>query len=158
MTPVHDLPSLYGRTLSISLTKGEVKSLNAGIKEFDFKGSVYDWTFLPDELIEPGLSNFAGAVRGGIQSTIVAGSGAIQSHEEANGLTVFRGSQHQVQVAAVEPEHNLARRRLKHRAFGIDVPRPAQSPMIQRRFRGRCECLDESLRTRSGEAKFSAWR
>jgi hypothetical protein len=38
--------------------------LNANIEELDFEGSVYDWTFLPDELIEPGLSNFAGAVRG----------------------------------------------------------------------------------------------
>jgi hypothetical protein len=59
------------------LTKGEVESLNAGIEEFDLEGSVYDWTFLTDELIESGLPNFAGAVRGNVNAVIFAGSGAI---------------------------------------------------------------------------------
>jgi hypothetical protein len=40
--------------------------LNAKIEELDFDGPVYDRTFLPDELTESGLSNFAGADRGGV--------------------------------------------------------------------------------------------
>jgi ribosomal protein S18 acetylase RimI-like enzyme len=34
----------------------------------------------------------------------------------------------------VEPEHDLARHYLQHGAFGIDVPRPAQSPIVQRKI------------------------
>ena len=82
--------------------------MNARIEEFDLEGSVYDWTFLPDELIKPGLPNFAGAVRGSVHAAIFAGSGAIQSYDEAHGPRVLPGSQHQVQIAAVEPERNLA--------------------------------------------------
>ena len=59
------------------LTKREVKSVNSRIEELDFEGSVYDGTFLPDELIEPGLPNFAGAIRGSVNAAIFAGSGAI---------------------------------------------------------------------------------
>jgi hypothetical protein len=72
-----------------SLTKREIKCLNAKIEELDFEGSVYDWTLLPDELIEPGLSNLAGAVRGTVNAAIFAGSGAVDGHPEANRLTVL---------------------------------------------------------------------
>jgi hypothetical protein len=48
--------------LAGGLTKREVKGVNARIEEFDLEGSVYDWTFLPDELIEPGLPTLADAV------------------------------------------------------------------------------------------------
>ena len=71
------------------LTKREVQGLNAAIEEFDLEGSVYDWTFLPDELIESGLSNFAGAVRRSVNSAIFAGSAAIQSCDKANRFTVL---------------------------------------------------------------------
>jgi hypothetical protein len=70
--------------------QGEVKGLNTRVKEFDLEGSVYDWTFLPDELIEPGLPNFTGAVRGSVNSAIFPGSGAVQGHLKANGLSVLR--------------------------------------------------------------------
>ena len=53
--------------------ESERKSLNAGVKELDLKNAVLYLTFLPDELIEPRLSNLAGAVRGGVRSAIVAG-------------------------------------------------------------------------------------
>jgi hypothetical protein len=36
--------------------------LDAGVEELDFEGSVCNWAFLPDELIQPGLLNFAEAV------------------------------------------------------------------------------------------------
>jgi hypothetical protein len=72
------------------LPKRERKGLNAGIKEFDLNRSVFYSTLLPDELIESGLSNLAGAVRGGIDSTIVAGRRAVQLYLEANGLAVLR--------------------------------------------------------------------
>ena len=114
----------------MSLAKREIKCLNAKIEELDFKSSVYDWTFLPDELIESGLSNFAGAVRGCVNATVFPGDRAIQSHDKPHGLAVFPRSQHQVQVAAVEPEHDLARHCLQHGALNIDIPRSAQCPMI----------------------------
>jgi serine phosphatase RsbU (regulator of sigma subunit) len=75
-----------------SLTKREIKCLNARIEELDFEGSVYDWTFLPDDLIEPGLPNFTGAVRGSVSSAIFPGSGALQGHLKVNGLSVLRRS------------------------------------------------------------------
>src|ERR1700724_550495 len=70
-----------------SLTKREIKCLNAKIEELDFEGSIYDWTFLPDELIESGLPNFTGAVRGSVNSAIFPGSGAVQGHLKANWLS-----------------------------------------------------------------------
>src|SRR5579863_6129849 len=117
-------------SLGTSLAKCEIKCLNARIEELDFEDSVDDWTLLPDELIESGLSNFAGTVRGCVNATVFPGDGAIQSHDKPHGPAVFCGSQHQVQVAAVETEHDLARYHLQHGAFGIHAPRPAQSPMV----------------------------
>jgi hypothetical protein len=67
-------------------------SVNARIVEFDLEGSLYDWTFLPDELLGPGLPNFAGAVRGNVNAAIFAGSGAIQSDDKVYWLGVLRGS------------------------------------------------------------------
>jgi hypothetical protein len=71
------------------LTKREVKSVNSRIEELDFEGSVYDGTFLPDELIKPGLPNFAGAVRSNINAAVFTGSGAIQSYDKAYWLGVI---------------------------------------------------------------------
>ena len=105
-----------------SLSKREVKGLNAGIEEFNLEGSIYDWTFLADELIEPGLPNFAGAIRGRVNAAIFAGSGAIQPDDKTYRLGVLRRCQHQVQVAAVEPDHNLSRHCLEHGALAINVP------------------------------------
>jgi hypothetical protein len=99
--------TLIWRALVECLTKREVKSVNSRIEELDFEGSVYDGIFLPDELIEPGLSNFAGAIRGRVNAAIFAGSGAIQPYDKAYWLGVLRESQHQVQVATVEPEDDL---------------------------------------------------
>ena len=98
--------------------------MNARIEEFNLEGVVYDWTFLPDELIKPGLANLARAVRGCVTAAVFAGSGAVQSYDKAYWLGVLRRSQHQVQVAAVEPEHDLSRHCLEHSALGVDVPRP----------------------------------
>jgi len=66
--------------------------VNARIEEFDLEGSVYDWTFLPDQLIEPGLPNFAGAFRGGVNAAIFPRGGAIQSYDKAYWLGVLRRS------------------------------------------------------------------
>src|SRR5690242_21616678 len=111
-----------------ALTKREIKCVNTKVEELDFEGSVHDWTFLANELIESGLSNFAGAVRGRVNAGAFPRGGAIEPHDKSHGLAGLWGSQHQVQVAAVEPEHDLARHCLQHGAFGIYVPRPAQSP------------------------------
>ena len=45
------------------LTKREVKSLNAGIEEFDLKRTVFYLALLANELIETKLSNLANPVR-----------------------------------------------------------------------------------------------
>jgi hypothetical protein len=99
--------------------------VKARIEEFDLERPVDDWTFLPDELIEPGLANFAGAVRASVDAAVFAGSGAIQPYDKAYRLGVLRISHDQVQVAAVEAEHDLSGHGLKHGALGIDDPRPA---------------------------------
>jgi hypothetical protein len=136
------------------LAKREVKGLDAGIEEFDFEGAVHDWTFLPDELIEPGLTNFAGAVRGSVNAAIFAGSGAIQSNDKAYWLGVLRGSEHQVQVAAVEPEHDLSGHCLEHGAFHD----PLNPQWFSESFAGALNTWAESFCSFSGEAKFWAWR
>src|ERR1700722_9233250 len=80
--------TLKRSTVSLS-PEGERKGLNSRIKKFDLEGSVFDLTLLPDELIETGIPDLAGAVRGGIKSTIVAGRGAVQCHLKAHRLTIL---------------------------------------------------------------------
>src|SRR6266850_909343 len=120
----------------MSLPECEDESLNAGIKELDLKTPVLYLAFLADELIQTRLLNLAGAVRGGIRSTIVSRRFAVQRHLEAIWLTVLGRSQHQVQIAAMEPEHNLARSCVEHGGLGPDIPLSAQPPLIQRWFFG----------------------
>ena len=66
------------------------KNLDTGIEEFDLKGPVLDSPLLPYELVEPGLPNFAGTIRAGIDSVMVARCSPIQSHLETNGPAVLR--------------------------------------------------------------------
>jgi hypothetical protein len=91
------------------LTKREHKRSNADIDEVDLKRPIFHLTFLPHELIEPGLSNFAGAIVGYINSVIVAGCDAIQSHVEPYQAAAAGGSHDQVQIAAVESKNDLSR-------------------------------------------------
>lgn len=72
-----------------SLTKREVKGLDSRIEKFDFKGSVEDRAFLPDQLIESGLSNFAGAIRNSVNATIFSGSDTIQCYDKSHWLVVL---------------------------------------------------------------------
>jgi hypothetical protein len=58
---------------------------------------------------------------------IVAGLCAIQRYLESNGLSVLRGAQNHLKIAGVEPEDNLAGRRLECASLGADVPRSAES-------------------------------
>ena len=60
-----------------TLAEGERKGLNARIKKFDCKGSVFDLTLLPDELVKTRIPDLAGAIRSGIKSSIVAGRDAV---------------------------------------------------------------------------------
>src|SRR5205823_3193592 len=112
------------------LTKRERKGLDAGIEEFNLKDHVFDGPLLPDELIHPRLSNLARSIGAGIGSMIVAGHGAIQLHLEANRRPALRRAQDHMDVAAVEPEHNLAGRRCECATLGPGVPRSAESPLI----------------------------
>ena len=72
------------------LTKRERKDLNAGVKEFNLKGHVFDRPLLPDELIHPRLSNLAGAIVPGIGSMIALGRGTIELYLEADGHPILR--------------------------------------------------------------------
>jgi hypothetical protein len=107
-------------TLRFLLAKRERKDLDAEIKEFNLKGHVFDLPLLPDELIHPRLLNLACAIGAGIGSMMVAGCCAIQLHLEANGRPVLRRAQDQMEVAAVEPRHNLAGRRFEGAILGTD--------------------------------------
>src|SRR5580704_15804798 len=91
----------------------------------------------PDELIETRLSDLAGTVGSAIDTTVLTRRSTIQCHLEANWLTVLRRTNDHVQIARVEAKHNFTGRRLQHSAFSADVPRPAQTPFIQRWSRGR---------------------
>src|SRR5215472_4620169 len=85
------------------LTEREVKGVSPRIEKFDFKGSVYDGTFLPYELIETRLADDASSIRGSIDATIFTRSSAVEHHPEANGLAVLGWSEHQMQIPAMEP-------------------------------------------------------
>src|SRR5512133_283894 len=60
------------------LAKRERISLYPGIEEIDLEADVFDWSFLPDELVHPRLPNFARAIGAGIRSMIIARSSAIE--------------------------------------------------------------------------------
>src|ERR1700733_9142546 len=123
-------PVVDGEVAAV-LTKRERKDLDAGIKEFNLKRHVFDRPLLPDELIHPRLSNLAAAIGAGIGSVIGLGCGTNQLDLEANWRSILRGPQNHVEVAAVEPEHNLAGRRLECPALGTDLPQSAESPLIE---------------------------
>ena len=113
-----------------SLAKSKRERLDTGIEEFNLKDRVLDRLLLTDELIHPGLSNLPCAIGRGIGSMILAGRGTIHRYFEANGRPVFLGTQNHMEVARMEPEYNLARRRLERGALGADVPRSAETPLI----------------------------
>jgi len=79
------------RTLQ-SYPKRGVKSLNAGIEKSISKGSVHNWALLPDQLIEPWLPNFAGAVRGGVDAAISPGAAPSNVTLKRTGLPSFIGA------------------------------------------------------------------
>src|SRR5262249_2931857 len=90
-----------------------------------------DRPFSPDELVHPRLSNLARAVGGRIGPMIVARRCAIDRYLKPNGRTILRWTQDHMQVPAVEPEHNLARSRFKFAALCPDLPRSAESPLVE---------------------------
>src|SRR5215469_160238 len=103
---------------SDTLAKRKRESLDTGIEEFNLKSHVSDQPLLPYELIHPGLSNRACAIGAGIGSMIAAGHGAVHLYSEANRSPALVRPQYHVEVAAMEPEYNLARRRFERGALG----------------------------------------
>jgi len=76
-TEVHQMPrmssirahdgSVFRRNIailhdSVFLAKSERKGLNPRIEELNLEGAVFDWTLLPDELIEPWFPDLAVAI------------------------------------------------------------------------------------------------
>ena len=76
-TEVHQMPrmsrirahdgSVFRRNIailhdSVFLAKSERKGLNARIEELNLEGAVFDWTLLPDELIESWFPDLAVAI------------------------------------------------------------------------------------------------
>jgi hypothetical protein len=129
---------------------------DARIEELDLERAILDARPLPNELVETRLADLAAAVGGRIGSVRVAGRGAVQAHLEANGVPVLPRRQHEVQVAAVEPEDDPAACGLEHAALGADVPRSDETPFVPR------EPVRYAVRVRdvSGHppAKRSPWR
>ena len=113
-----------------TLAKRKRESLDTGIEDFNLKGHVFDRPLLPEELIHPELSNRACAIGVGIGSMIVAGHDAVYLYSEANRSPALVRPQYHVEVAAMEPEYNLARQRFERGALGADIPRSAESPLI----------------------------
>ena len=60
-----------------TLAKSKIENLNAGVEEFDLEGTVFDWAFLSNELIEARFANLSGTVGRDIDSAIVARSYSI---------------------------------------------------------------------------------
>ncbi len=141
-----------------SLTKREVKSVNTRIEEFDLEGSVYDRTFLPDELIEPGLPNFAGAVRGSVNAAIFAGSGAIQSTTKRTGLASFAGASTKCRSRLWNRNTIFPGTAWSTALSALTFHDPLNPQWFNEGFAGALNTSIESLCTFSGEAKFWAWR
>src|SRR4029077_4921704 len=112
------------------LSKGKREGLDTGIEELDLENRCRDAPHLAEELIHAGLPDLACAIGRGIGSTIVARRGAVHLYFEANRRAVLRRTQDHMEIAAVEPEHNLARHRFERGALGTDVPQSTESPLI----------------------------
>jgi hypothetical protein len=113
------------------LAECEYKGLHTRVKKFDLDSAIVYLPLLPDELVETRLANLAGPVRGRIKASIVAWRGAVQFDSIANRLPVLRRTEHQMEIAGVEPKHDRAGGCLEHGALATDDPRPTQSPLIQ---------------------------
>jgi len=115
------------------LTKRERKCPHARIEELDFEDPLLNSTLLPDELIETGLSNLAGAV-----STRAGGPVLLQKRDDrALGLIVVAFSQATItnsslSIDEVEGGPGLVLERLPNRCRADR----AESHCSERRFVG----------------------
>src|ERR1700728_208430 len=64
---------------------------------------------------------------------IVARSGTIQLHGEADGLAILGSSQHKVKIPRMKAEDNFSGRRLQHCALRTHLPTSTQRPLIERK-------------------------
>ena len=92
-----------------SLSKGEDVRVNAGIEKFDLKRPILDAALLPDELIQTGLSHFAGTVGSAVDAMSVAGWCTVQLHPKTDWAPVLRRAQHEMKIAAMKPESDRSR-------------------------------------------------
>ena len=93
---------------------------------------------LADELVEPLAGHGAGARLVGIGAVIVAGRLAVDRDAEAHRLAVGARPQHQMQVAGMEAEGDLAGCRVECCLLGRAGPVAGQRPLVQRE---RLRCL-----------------
>ena len=92
----------------LTTTQKRTIDRDSGIQEFNLERHIFNRLFLPDKLVQSRLADFPRSVGAGIGAMIVAGSGAVQFHSEANGRSVLRRAQDHMEIAAVEAEHNPA--------------------------------------------------
>jgi hypothetical protein len=84
--------------------------------------------------MHPRLTDLPRPVGIRINPVMLPWSATIQPHLEPHRVPILWRSQYHVQVSTMKSERNLTWSFLKHSALRADIPRPAQSPLIQRQF------------------------
>src|SRR5271155_2337943 len=74
------------------LSEGKSKGSHAGIKKFNFECPIFDFPFLPDQLIEPVFLHHSIALFVSVAATIFPGRAAIDPHTEPHRLPVLPGT------------------------------------------------------------------
>src|SRR5580698_10759540 len=90
---------MHGGPLLEILAEGEGEGLHTGIEEFDFERAVFDCAFLTDELVETMALDCASSAGVGVAAVVITWSGAVKCDFKADGLAIFRGAEHKMQVA-----------------------------------------------------------
>src|SRR5438067_12343894 len=102
--------------------KRESKRLHSGIKELDEKRPIPDVPLLPDQLIQPVVGRHAVALAVHIRAVILERARAIQNDAESHWCAVRSRTEHEMQLACVEPEDDLAGGRRQGGGLLADAP------------------------------------
>jgi len=130
--------------------------LHSWVLKLDCEDVVCDGSFLPHQLIQAMVCHDAIALCIRVHAMIVAWSLAVNGHPEANRLSIFHWTKHEMQVAGMKMEYDLPIGRFENRnLFAID-PIAGKSPLIQSRLGGRNIELLAFRLIPPGDAKCSA--
>src|SRR5271157_1445014 len=111
--------------------KSEGESLNSRIGKLYFKLPIRHGTVLPNQLIESLRIDDAQALRVRILAVRGAGRFAVHENAKANGLSVCRGTENEVQVSCMETEHNATAGLVQDGRFRADGPIAREGPLVE---------------------------